>query len=1210
MQLETEVNMKRINMKKSILGLTLIETLIVITIGLSVAVGLYFFMRNINEKMIDSETANVFIKIAGAMDNRFAIDGYAASNFKKKSWNTPSEANAFLNSFNGKSSSCSTPDGWVPNITDPALKAKQIKSKNLPCNIFKDKAPLDAKMTANLVVNPINNQILTSYVAFSYDTNEKMQEAFPRWKSIINEAYNKDTLNNSSKHIYSFLDRTKNTFITGKECVTAKRNCALVVGVVSDEASSLIHLSTIGDNKQVGKLSFSRGLLNPQVCQKWSDSSGQWLMEKTICGIENENEKVGFKLGNINSELISMDKICQLREVSNDGYLNIKDKDGNPTPVKTSNIPCGLNTQTNGGSFVVTAIIDDVQSKDLFTEDLISFKFNADKLTVSTISVDEKTNVYGTTDVTDTVILTNHLFSKSVNSKFTDGESLRANIFNIGSSLIATDSIDTSSVSVLSDFYADNLRTFSINANDIITNTFKSNGAFQIGGDIIANTFKETGVLSVDNISLTSSFFVTGSGAIGGYAEIGGVANPEKIGISANDATFKSNFFTKLNQNLVDTYMLQIRDTSNQLTFGISSHGGMYLKNGLSIPNQFGGSSYTVDNQGNLEAFVNYYESNGCCTDAPQQFYGRVGISGSFTIQSNPRFIDVEDLNGRNSGLVINPNFILPNPKYNISQYKINSLVYNNLRLSSYANFIGTYEASYNSFNNAIQTPGLKGPSGDVGAVGVQGDQGKKGKQGVQGSKGLTGPLYNEKSLIWLPKEVTCGTKDSDMTTKYGSNNKGAWTYDDVIEGLCETGKGSIKYFKRLKPISNSCSSSQFEYDVYECKEAKYRIEPYAFNYKVQGNFCLGDSLSNKDLDEGDPSKGITDKENNTICYTDTNKIHADSGRSSQFLGIYYSIGGGDILGSRNQETSVKSVIGKNKWEKVSTCGAISSRTPEDYLGLSSADLIEDSGSNNKFSELADEDLNSVCKVNGDMKYRKVTYTGRLYGNPTDFDNYRKNNYKDVQKYLKNNAKSCDREQVYEINKCEPGITDLSKINYTTHPVGFIMPKEEDSNDNGNGGLTGKYVWLKGDQVCLTGTAQDSYPGSTDWYSTDRIDTPCSVENAYRSEYLGVCGANSNRSSYQMYVCRDEYYKPSQPNLTYRLTDIKCLNSTGQAVDNNQQPLPIENIASFYPNAKLSNTTLTSGKACYTEREQLYNQESNSSQCSTGYNRFSVYDCR
>jgi hypothetical protein len=1215
-------------MKKNSMGITLIETLLAVTLGISVAIGLYFFMRNLNEKLADSETANVFIKIAGAMDNRFAIDGYAASNFNKTDWSNNAEANKFLNSFNGKSSTCSTPDGWVPNVTDPILKAKQIKSKNLPCNIFKERTPLDAKMTAKLIINAINNQVLTSYVSFYYDTNEKMLDAYPRWKNIINEAYNKDTLNNSSKHLYSFMDKSKNTFINDKECLIARKNCALVIGVVSDEASSLIHLSTIGENKQVGKLSFSRGLLNPQVCQKWTNTAGNWVMEKTICGIENDNEKVGFKLGNVNAGIIAMDKICSLKEISSDDYLNIKSLNGTSLPVKTTNIPCGLNTQTNGGSFVVTAIVDDVKSNEIFTEKLVSFKFSADALKVYDITINEKTNVSGLTDITDTIVLKNRLFNNIITADSIDGESLRsANKFKIGSLLSGSQNIDFTVFDAINSMNTKDLNTFSINAADIQTNTFISKGAFNIGNDIIANSFVETGVLSAEIIDLSSDLLVTGSGTISTFGEIGNSVNTNKVGLSAPNAIFKTNFFTRLNPPLTDRYMIQIinnatppvagaPDNYNNINFGVNSHGGIYLRKGLEIPNEFGnsdGSSYKVTADGNLTAYVSYYESSGCCADVPQQFRGKVGISGTFTIQSNPRYIDVEDTYGRNTGVWINPDFILDNPKYpNKQDYKINSLVYNNLRLNSYATKIGTFEASFNTFTNALHTPGLKGSSGDTGGVGAAGDQGNKGKQGVQGSKGLTGPIYNENSLIWLPKEVTCGKQDSDMTTKYGSsNNKGAWTYNDVIEGLCTTGKGSVKYFKRLTPIDKSCSSSQFEYDVYECKEAKYRIEPYAYNNKFQGNFCLGDDLNNKSLDDGDPAKGITDKDNDTICFTDTNNKHYLAGRATKgWLSIYTSVGGNDSLGTKNKETSIMSIIGKNKWEKVATCGADSSRTPEDYLGLSSAEFIEDGGATSEFSLLADEDINASCTKNGAMSYRKVDYKGLYYGNPTQFEAYRVNKYKNVNNYLKNNATSCKREQVYEINRCEAGITDLSKLKYTTHPVGFIMPKAEDSND-GNGGLTGKYVWLKGDKVCLNGTAQDFYPGSSDWYSSDRIDTPCSVENSYRSDFLGVCGANSDRSSYQMYVCKDEYYKPSQPDLSYSITDIKCLNSTGQAVDSvTQKPLPTEQISAYYPNAKLSNATINAGSACYVEREQVYNQENNSAQCNTGYTKFSVYDCR
>ena len=101
----------------------------------------HYETQKMRHEIIENENTNTFI--------------YQWKN--KKEWNTASEANSFLNSFNGKSSTCSTPNGWVPNVNDPVLKAKQIKSKNIPCNIFKEKAPLDGKMTAKLIINNINN---------------------------------------------------------------------------------------------------------------------------------------------------------------------------------------------------------------------------------------------------------------------------------------------------------------------------------------------------------------------------------------------------------------------------------------------------------------------------------------------------------------------------------------------------------------------------------------------------------------------------------------------------------------------------------------------------------------------------------------------------------------------------------------------------------------------------------------------------------------------------------------------------------------------------------------------------------------------------------------------------------------------------------------------------------------------------------------------
>jgi hypothetical protein len=1193
--------------KNKILGLTLGETLVVVAIGLLISLSVYFFINNFREKLQNQEIASNLIQITTAMDTRYSIDGYSANNFNRTSWTSTADVNNFLNSFNGKNSSCSSTDGWVPNTSDTALKDKYIKEKFIPCNIYKEQPPLDSKMEAKLVVNAVNNQILVSYVAFYYDNDTKMQANFSRWRNIISESYNRDTLNNASKHLYAFMDRSTNEFITDSECLEAKKDCALAVGVVSDEASSLIHLSTIGENKQVGKISFSKGILNPQVCQKWAYNGSSWDMTKTVCGIENNNEQIGFKLGDINSNFVMLDKTCSLRETDADKYVNVTDVSGVKIPVNVGNIPCGISSSISGSQFVVTSIVDDLKTNKLFVKELSTQNFNADSLSVANLTATEKLKVYGSTTITDNLQVRSALDGTSVLTKTLTAFDMKGNNpFDISSLTITENLVDKYLVTA-NTANANAINSTFMNATDVNSNIFVSKGDFAIGGNIITSDLKETGVLSADTINFVNPTLISASGSMGGSAELDGETLPSGVtaGIAAKSVTAENYFLQLYSPDSYD-YMLDVKN-GTETTFGVTTRGGVYLKNGLIMTypgyeSNRGMDRYSIDSSGNLTMRVNYFEQSGCCADAPSQFYGLVGITGNFIINSNPRFVDVEDLATNTNSFAIDSNFVLPRPGYTLADQKKNTLVMNNFRLNSYAYYISQFEAKYNTLNNAITTAGLRGDTGDKGIMGVQGDQGKKGEQGNTGAQGPTGPLYNANTAIWLPKEVTCGSADSVINTKYGSsNNLGAWTYDDVIEGVCGASNvGKVKYFKRETAIDNVCSASQKEYDVYECKEAKYRKEPYAYNYTVKGNFCLGDSTDNSD-----PSKGITDTSKNTICYTDLNKNHATAGRAySGFLTFYYANGTDALLGTKNKETSLKSKIGENKWSLVSSCGG-SSRKEEDLLGLEMQEYIEDN-----LSKITENNLGTACSTNGEIRYREITSNSTYYGNPTEFSKYKEDKFTNVSKYLKNNASTCGRTQMYEISKCEKSYTDLTKLDYTTHPKGFPMPKKDDAPVDT--GLTGKYVWLKGSQVCLDGAVSDSYPGVTDWYSTDRLYTACSVEDSYRSESLGVCGTNSDKFSYQMYRCRDEYYMPATQDLSYKVTDIKCLNSDGLAVDSTtQMPLPVEKITDYYPDIKIvSSSAASAGKACTVEREEVAVETKNSTQCSQNYVNYTVYQCR
>lgn len=1183
-------------------GLTLIESLVVITIGSMIAISVFLFIKSISQRLIEKEIADTFIAITGAMDNRFSIDGYSKDNFDKLLYSNNDEVSKFLNGFNGRDTSCE--NGWVPNVSDNKTKEKYLKYKPLSCDLFKIYAPLYTNINAKIIVNEVNNQIMVVYIEMYYNKNETMLENYASWVNIFNESYNNDSPNSSSKHIYSFINRNDNSFIDAKDCLNLKKECGFIVGVVSDESSNLMHLSTIGENKQVGKIKFSKGLLNPQVCQKWVEdkNSGQWTMERTICGIENNNENIGFKLNEINSDLVMMNKTCNLRNTTINKFLNVNINNGIVLPVGIKTIPCGISSEYNGSNFIVTSIVDDLKSKSLFAKEISTYKLNVNTLSSKNLTVNNIINVEEETNIKGSLYnIGSGFFGVKLITSMTNSQNLLSSSpFSVNGKLINEYEFIDNILTVSESLNALDIYTKDLKADNIETSEFISRGAFDISGNIITKDFYETGILSANNILFDGNVKVNSSGSMGGYAEIGGYKNTEKIGIETGSSIFEDNILN-VYKNSADRHVYSIKDSGNNTTFGMGPVGSLYLKNGFDIIDSNNQLRHQVNSFGDVYSNVNYFEVSGCCIGAPAQFYGDLYLSGTYTVRSIDRYLDVEDLSWLSSSYSVSPEFILAangkTPAQLAIEYKKNSLISNQKRYSSYAYYTNKFLGTYNSYNNAINTPGLKGDKGNKGLPGVTGDKGLSGSQGDQGDPGAKGPSYNPERLIWLPKEITCASNDTEIKNKYGLNDAGNWTYYDIIEGLCETtGENKVKYFKRELTLTNSCGFSKYEYDVYECKKAKYRIEPYAFNNKITGSFCLGDSLNNSD-----PKDGIIDEDENTICYTDSNRNHYNEGRatiSGFIIQNYYSRGGDDYLGTRRTESSIKSVIGSNIWKKVSTCNIDTGISLEDKKSIEEADYIE-----REFSEIIDSDIDAACINDNEISYKKVDNNKTIiYGSTNDFIDYKDNNYNNVNNYINNNQNYCERESLYEIYKCDQGYKDLTKLNYTTHPIGFPMPKNDNVEDSDD--LTGNYIWMKGDKVCIGGNLSDSYPGVTDWYSSDRLYTRCAIENSYRSDFLGACGNDSDKINYQMYRCRDEFYKPKNPEIVYNIIDIRCINNTGEDGGS------IDNINNYYPNIKLETQQKFNGVECSIEREKSAFKEVNSIQCAAGYDRYTIYECK
>lgn len=1194
--------MRKLSMLKK--GFTLLEVMAALVLGSLVVISLVSLLQRFQDDQIAVAVGKDFISIASAFDQRFAVDGFSANNFPKKTWNSNAEVNNLLNSLNGIDSKCQGA-AWIPNVDDTAIVAKYRKEKLIFCDLWKNKAPYDTNLKSELRIEPNNNQVIALEITMEFKNKAEFDKNFKNIQRAINSAKRTDSKNNSGKHTYSLINLKNDEDVTARQCAALNKDCAVKIGILTNEADTNIHLSTIGENKQIGKLSFSKGVLNPQVCQKWSKlAGGPWTSENVVCGIESVDNKISFHINETANNFVLTTKLCNVitagggDKPKDTDYLDANTTDY--TSVYSGTIPCGISSKSEAGDIIVTNISEDTSADKIFSKNTFNNKTNANSFKTAFITVINNSTVKETSTVKNKTTAESG-YNGSILT-VTNAAPINTNNFKTESNLQINNNLTgryvgtENNLNVINKIDVDNrLNTFKTNIGSLTTNSFIGLGDYSIAGNINAKSIVETGVLYPQDIALSSDTKVESSAVFGGVGASGGQSLPSATtgGLNTTSALIDQSVFLNGGGIGVNDYQFQIKNGGN-MVFGATYAGGVYIKGGLNVYDGYGAIKYQINQAGDITVNNNHAIFYGSGVGMPAQFHGDIYVSGTYNVTAIDRYVDVVDTNTNLNAFVPDPKFITYYNTMTIPQIQQNSIISDNRRLGSYAGYINNYEANYNNMINAINTPGLKGDTGDTGPVGDKGQQGDKGAQGNQGPIGPTGPLYNPDTNIWLPKEVTCASGESELKSKYNVSTISSWTYPDVIEGVCQGyATNAIKYFERTTPLTNTCSSNQKEYDVYECKPAKFRKEPYAFNFTTQGSFCLGDSNTNVE----NPAEGITDEDKKTICFTDLNKNHLKDKRATSFLGLYTSVGGGSFLGTANNETSLISTIGKNVWTVTDSCGG-NVRDSEDLKGVEQADFIE-----SNYKTISASDNNMACSTKNEVRYRKVasSYTTK-YGEPTDFINYKNAGFKNVSKYVSNQGSQCDREQLYELSLCTSAYDNLSQVDYTTHPKGFPMPKPEVDTGNGNGGMTGKFIWLKDSTVCVAGDIKDTYKDVSLWYSSDRIYSQCSVENSYRYESVGACGSNSENTSYQLYRCRDEFYKPQGTSLSWSIADIKCINedSTVGAVGD---------INDSYPNIEFFDTEPFSGQSCSTERGyKAFKGTFNS--CSPSGTRYTVYQCK
>ena len=826
--------MKLIKNKKTS-GLTLIESLITIVISISVLVFILAFIgRNISDDNKRKEVAEDLSSLMKAMINRIDVDN-GVLNTNTKEYKTSGDLTYFVKLLNGKDSNCGV---WNPSSTNTSLNDTMKDSYNVSCGYFKNKK-LGAISKA--VVDKSDDSIS---VIFDYN-NSKMKDNIINWVNISNELIISPKLVGYGSQSYGFIDKISGDTMSNKDCALNHSNCAFKMSYRLSNESEGQYLSTIGENMQVGKIKFTNGMLNPQVCKNWSIKDDGTIVEQedVFCGIDNKDGKVSFKLNNIETDNVTVGGECRMIE-TDIGYSVVDYDEGT--------FPCGLikirrDTDTNR-QLIVGSVADATSVGTARTRMSSTVRNDA---TISTHEIQTVGHSMKSYDVS-TNVLTIDSGLRALQLSTNEFKTTHSYIYNLDATKNKNqyDNIKALVAKIDGVNRTNEISTARLHTNEIRANGITFDGDLKIDGDLNVNNYNGSGTLRSDDIldSGSKNFNLRSSAFLGGYIEVGGIENKEKVGISGlNSISTKGNYIQGMNHQNYNGKRLSLNNNGNE-TFAIhQNEEAQWIKGGVTQRSAGGFTNYleadgasgrlsfkTLENR--LPIRFTGSGMSGLVGGVPSQVLGNIITTSStnYTIIINERFDDVTETNIKAdidlSGL---ENFSSLGKNYKRASLKEGSP---RTHIISVARALTQNRVLVAENNAKGEAP--KGPTGLQGARGLQGVTGDVGLNGGIGVIGQTGAIYQEDLNIWLSVDqyepIQCMTKSE--ASKQGS----LWTYKDVIEGECDT-EGEVKYFQ---DTSKRCDykildkNKGYNTEVYKCQKAIKRLEPHAYNIIPLYSIC------------------------------------------------------------------------------------------------------------------------------------------------------------------------------------------------------------------------------------------------------------------------------------------------------------------------------------------------------------------------------------
>jgi len=377
-------------------GMTLLETMLVITISMAVMAMAVYWYGILQKNIFAASTANDINQIIAGIDKRIFLDGYDANKWGDLNYSNTNEVRKFFNEkLISKNSTCGNSNGWEPvtdRISGTTEAAKMEKAALVPCNLWSQKTPWNTELS--LTINTNDGKVDTINLYLESKDDKSFEDNFNYMQKAIRDMKAKDKQEISGLHYYGFVSRNdKETIISSLKCAEIKSEC-LMKASFSAEAGASEYVRVDGKNSMVNSaLTFKPNQESPAInCTRWvADSSGNYTSTSVKCGVgiydtssNEEDKRVDVVINSVTTKGLYLNKSC------NKYIFNF-----NTQTIESDGVsPCGIYEQD--GSVIQ-------MTDKLYTGNLSARKIHARDLFVSNLDVREALTIQNSLTATGNV---------------------------------------------------------------------------------------------------------------------------------------------------------------------------------------------------------------------------------------------------------------------------------------------------------------------------------------------------------------------------------------------------------------------------------------------------------------------------------------------------------------------------------------------------------------------------------------------------------------------------------------------------------------------------------------------------------------------------------------------------------------------------------------------------------------------------------------